>query len=161
MKEFINLIGLEKMHKKIIISPFLASISIILISSACTSLDPLRNDSAELSKDDSPSFIVSNSDENLDQNYQNCLVKANEETQLVNGTSKGVGGTVLVSGAAAIGTGLAGAVSAVPVAVALVVAGASTMKAGDTYKQYKGAKVVQDCLEEKGYKIILIKSDDE
>lgn len=149
------------MHKKITISPFLASISIILILSACTSLDPLRNDSAESSKDDSPSFIVSNSDENLDQNYQDCLGKANEETQLVNGASKGVGGTVLVSGAAAIGTGLAGAVSAVPVAVALVVAGASTMKAGDTYKKYKGATVVQDCLEEKGYKVVLIESDDE
>ena len=149
------------MHKKIIISPLSASIYIILILSACASLDPLRNDSAELSKDDGPSFIISNSDENLDENYQNCLVKANEDTQLVNVASKGVGGTVLVSGAAAIGTGLAGAVSAVPVAVALVVAGASTMKAGDTYKQYKGATVVQDCLEEKGYKVILIESDDE
>ena len=151
----------EGIYIKGIILRLIFYTAITLTFSACSTLDPLKNDSAKLTEDDGPSFIVSNSDENLDENYQNCLVKANEDTQLVDGASKGVGGTVLVSGAAAIGTGLAGAVSAVPVAVALVVAGASTMKAGDTYKQYKGEAVVQDCLEEKGYKVVLIESDDE
>ena len=146
------------MNNKIIISQSLICSAGILILSACTNLDPLRKES---SKYDGPSFIVSNPDENLDERYQGCLVKAEKNTQILEGASKGVGGTVLVSGAAAIGTGLAGAVSAVPVAVALVVAGASTMKAGDVYKKYKGAEEVQECLEEAGYKVVSLETDDE
>ena len=146
------------MNKKIIISQSLICSAGILILSACANLDPLRKES---SKYDGPSFIVSNPDKNLDERYQDCLVKAEKNTQLLEGASKGVGGTVLVSGAAAIGTGLAGAVSAVPVAVALVVAGASTMKAGDVYKKYKGAEEVQECLEEAGYKVVSLETDDE
>ena len=52
---------------------------------------------------------------------------------------------------------MAGAVSAVPVAVGLVVAGASTMKSGDSIK-YNQLEV-QECLEANGYVIILIESD--
>ena len=70
------------------------------------------------------------------------------------------GGTVLLSGAAAIGTGLAGAVSAVPIAVGLVVAGASTMYAGEVYKKYRGTIEVQECLLESGYTIVILESDD-
>ena len=149
------------MNKKITISQSLICSAGILVLSACTNLDPLRKESTESSKYDGPSFIVSNPDENLDERYQGCLVKAEKNTQILEGDSKGVGGTVLVSGAAAIGTGLAGAVSAVPVAVALVVAGASTMKAGDVYKKYKGAEEVQECLQGAGYKVVSLETDDE
>jgi hypothetical protein len=149
------------MNNKIIISQSLICSAGILILSACTNLDPLRKESTESSKYDGPSFIVSNPDENLDERYQGCLVKAEKNTHILEGASKGVGGTVLVSGAAAIGTGLAGAVSAVPVAVALVVAGASTMKAGDVYKKYKGAEEVQECLQGAGYKVVSLETDDE
>ena len=110
---------------------------------------------------DGPSFIVSNSDENLDEKYQECLLQAKKTTRPLDITSKGVGGTVLLSGAAAIGTGLAGAVSAVPIAVGLVVAGASTMYAGEVYKKYRGTIEVQECLLESGYTIVILESDDQ
>ena len=123
----------------------------ILVLASCTSLNPLKQDSADLTDYDGPSFIVSNSDENLDEKYQECLLQAKKTTRPLDITSKGVGGTVLLSGAAAIGTGLAGAVSAVPIAVGLVVAGASTMYAGEVYKKYRGTIEVQECLLESGY----------
>ena len=122
----------------------------ILVLASCTSLNPLKQDSADLTDYDGPSFIVSNSDENLDEKYQECLLQAKKTTRPLDIVSKGVGGTVLLSGAAAIGTGLAGAVSAVPIAVGLVVAGASTMYAGEVYKKYRGTIEVQECLLESG-----------
>ena len=133
----------------------------ILVLASCTSLNPLKQDSADLTDYDGPSFIVSNSDENLDEKYQECLLQAKKTTRPLDITSKGVGGTVLLSGAAAIGTGLAGAVSAVPIAVGLVVAGASTMYAGEVYKKYRGTIEVQECLLESGYTIVLLESDDQ
>mgnify|MGYP001164898376 CR=1 FL=1 len=132
----------------------------ILVLASCTSLNPLKQDSAESVDYDGLSFIVSNSDENLDEIYQSCLTDAKKATRPLDLASKGVGGTVLLSGAAAIGTGLAGAVSAVPIAVGLVVAGASTMYAGEVYKKYKGTAEVQSCLELSGYKIVILESDD-
>ena len=133
----------------------------ILVLASCTSLNPLKQDSADLTDYDGPSFIVSNSDENLDEKYQECLLQAKKTTRPLDITSIGVGGTVLLSGAAAIGTGLAGAVSAVPIAVGLVVAGASTMYAGEVYKKYRGTIEVQECLLESGYTIVLLESDDQ
>ncbi len=133
----------------------------ILVLASCTSLNPLKQDSADLTDYDGPSFIVSNSDENLDEKYQECLLQAKKTTRPLDITSKGVGGTVLLSGAAAIGTGLAGAVSAVPIAVGLVVAGASTMYAGEVYKKYRGTIEVQECLLESGYTIVILESDDQ
>ena len=133
----------------------------ILVLASCTSLNPLKQDSADLSDYDGPSFIVSNSDENLDEKYQECLLQAKKTTRPLDIASKGVGGTVLLSGAAAIGTGLAGAVSAVPIAVGLVVAGASTMYAGEVYKKYRGTIEVQECLLESGYTIVILESDDQ
>ncbi len=133
----------------------------IIVLASCTSLNPLKQDLAESPDYDGPSFIVSNSDENLDKIYQECLVKAEKITGPIDLAAKGAGGTVLLSGAAAIGTGLAGAVSAVPIAVGLVVAGASTMYAGEGYKKYKGTIEVQNCLEESGYKIVVLESNDE
>ena len=132
----------------------------ILVLASCTSLNPLKQDSADLSDYDGPSFIVSNYDENLDEKYQECLLQAKKTTRPLDIASKGVGGTVLLSGAAAIGTGLAGAVSAVPIAVGLVVAGASTMYAGGVYKKYRGTIEVQECLLESGYTIVILESDD-
>ena len=132
----------------------------ILVLASCTSLNPLKQDSADLTDYDGPSFIVSNSDENLDEKYQECLLQAKKTTRPLDIASKGVGGTVLLSGAAAIGTGLAGAVSAVPIAVGLVVAGASTMYAGEVYKKYRGTIEVQECLLESGYTIVILESDD-
>tara|TARA_Y100000996_G_C22536649_1_gene648501 strand:- start:359 stop:781 length:423 start_codon:yes stop_codon:yes gene_type:complete len=132
----------------------------ILVLASCTSLNPLKQDSADLSDYDGPSFIVSNYDENLDEKYQECLLQAKKTTRPLDIASKGVGGTVLLSGAAAIGTGLAGAVSAVPIAVGLVVAGASTMYAGEVYKKYRGTIEVQECLLESGYTIVILESDD-
>ena len=132
----------------------------ILVLASCTSLNPLKQDSADLSDYDGPSFIVSNYDENLDEKYQECLLQAKKTTRPLDIASKGVGGTVLLSGAAAIGTGLAGAVSAVPIAVGLVVAGASTMYAGEVYKKYRGTIEVQECLLESGYTIVMLESDD-
>ena len=132
----------------------------ILVLASCTSLNPLKQDSADLTDYDGPSFIVSNSDENLDEKYQECLLQAKKTTRPLDIASKGVGGTVLLSGAAAIGTGLAGAVSAVPIAVGLVVAGASTMYAGEAYKKYRGTIEVQECLLESGYTIVILESDD-
>jgi hypothetical protein len=35
------------------------------------------------------------------------------------------------------------------------------MKAGDVYKKYKGADEVQKCLEEAGYKVVSLETDDE
>ena len=133
----------------------------ILVLASCTSLNPLKQDSADLSDYDGPSFIVSNYDENLDEKYQECLLQAKKTTRPLDIASKGVGGTVLLSGAAAIGTGLAGAVSAVPIAVGLVVAGASTMYAGEVYKKYRGTIEVQECLLESGYTIVILESDDQ
>ena len=133
----------------------------ILVLASCTSLNPLKQDSADLTDYDGPSFIVSNSDENLDEKYQECLLQAKKTTRPLDIASKGVGGTVLLSGAAAIGTGLAGAVSAVPIAVGLVVAGASTMYAGEVYKKYRGTIEVQECLLESGYTIVILESDDQ
>jgi len=133
----------------------------IIVLASCTTLNPLKQDSAESIKHDEPSFIVSNFDENLDEIYQGCLKEAKKATRPLDLTTKGVGGTVLLSGAAAIGTGLAGAVSAVPIAVGLVVAGASTMYAGEVYKKYKGTAEVQRCLENSGYKVVILESDDE
>jgi len=132
----------------------------ILVLASCTSLNPLKQDSADLTDYDGPSFIVSNYDENLDEKYQECLLQAKKTTRPLDIASKGVGGTVLLSGAAAIGTGLAGAVSAVPIAVGLVVAGASTMYAGEVYKKYRGTIEVQECLLESGYTIVILESDD-
>ena len=133
----------------------------ILVLASCTSLNPLKQDSADLTDYDGPSFIVSNSDKNLDEKYQECLLQAKKTTRPLDIASKGVGGTVLLSGAAAIGTGLAGAVSAVPIAVGLVVAGASTMYAGEVYKKYRGTIEVQECLLESGYTIVILESDDQ
>ena len=133
----------------------------ILVLASCTSLNPLKQDSADLTDYDGPSFIVSNYDENLDEKYQECLLQAKKTTRPLDIASKGVGGTVLLSGAAAIGTGLAGAVSAVPIAVGLVVAGASTMYAGEVYKKYRGTIEVQECLLESGYTIVILESDDQ
>ena len=133
----------------------------ILVLASCTSLNPLKQDSADLTDYDGPSFIVSNSDENLDEKYQECLLQAKKTTRPLDIASKGVGGTVLLSGAAAIGTGLAGAVSAVPIAVGLVVAGASTMYADEVYKKYRGTIEVQECLLESGYTIVILESDDQ
>ena len=133
----------------------------ILFLASCTSLNPLKQDSADLTDYDGPSFIVSNPDENLDEKYQECLLQAKKTTRPLDIASKGVGGTVLLSGAAAIGTGLAGAVSAVPIAVGLVVAGASTMYAGEVYKKYRGTIEVQECLLESGYTIVILESDDQ
>ena len=133
----------------------------ILVLASCTSINPLKQDSADLTDYDGPSFIVSNSDENLDEKYQECLLQAKKTTRPLDIASKGVGGTVLLSGAAAIGTGLAGAVSAVPIAVGLVVAGASTMYAGEVYKKYRGTIEVQECLLESGYTIVILESDDQ
>lgn len=133
----------------------------ILVLASCTSLNPLKQDSADLTDYDGPSFIVSNPDENLDEKYQECLLQAKKTTRPLDIASKGVGGTVLLSGAAAIGTGLAGAVSAVPIAVGLVVAGASTMYAGEVYKKYRGTIEVQECLLESGYTIVILESDDQ
>ena len=133
----------------------------ILVLASCTSLNPLKQDSADLTDYDGPSFIVSNSDENLDEKYQECLLQAKKTTRPLDIASKGVGGTVLLSGAAAIGTGLAGAVSAVPIAVGLVVAGASTMYAGEVYKKYRGTIEVQECLLQSGYTIVILESDDQ
>jgi len=132
----------------------------ILVLASCTSLNPLKQNSADLTDYDGPSFIVSNYDENLDEKYQECLLQAKKTTRPLDIASKGVGGTVLLSGAAAIGTGLAGAVSAVPIAVGLVVAGASTMYAGEVYKKYRGTIEVQECLLESGYTIVILESDD-
>ena len=132
----------------------------ILVLASCTSLNPLKQDSADLTDYDGPSFIVSNYDENLDEKYQECLLQAKKTTRPLDIASKGVGVTVLLSGAAAIGTGLAGAVSAVPIAVGLVVAGASTMYAGEVYKKYRGTIEVQECLLESGYTIVILESDD-
>ena len=133
----------------------------ILVLASCTSLNPLKQDSADLTDNDGPSFIVSYPDENLDEKYQECLLQAKKTTRPLDIASKGVGGTVLLSGAAAIGTGLAGAVSAVPIAVGLVVAGASTMYAGEVYKKYRGTIEVQECLLESGYTIVILESDDQ
>ena len=85
------------MNKKITTLQSLICSAGILILSACTNLDPLRKESTESSKYDGPSFIVSNPDKNLDERYQDCLVKAEKNTQPLEGASKGVGGTVLVS----------------------------------------------------------------
>tara|TARA_B100001094_G_scaffold76852_1_gene73202 strand:+ start:1604 stop:2038 length:435 start_codon:yes stop_codon:yes gene_type:complete len=132
-----------------------------VILSSCASLNFSKQDSNDIANYDGTSFIVSNFDENLDETYQVCVTKVQEIIESGNIASKGVGGTVLVSGAVAIGTGLAGAVSAVPIAVGLVVVGASTMRTGEVYKQYKGEIEVQNCLEESGYEIVVLKSKDE
>jgi len=41
----------------------------------------------------------------------------------------------------------------------LVLAGASTMKAGDSYREFRGELEVQQCLEVNGYIIIEIESE--
>ena len=134
--------------------------ALILFLASCSTLDPIKESFKESEEPISKNkFIVSNQDEKLDMIYEECVKDAEVTIKKVEVASKGVGGTVLLSGAAAVATGMAGAVSAVPVAVGLVVAGASTMRAGDSYKEYKGQLEVQECLEANGYSIIEIQSD--
>ena len=60
----------------------------ILVLASCTSLNPLKQDSADLSDYDGPSFIVSNYDENLDEKYQECLLQAKKTTRPLDIASK-------------------------------------------------------------------------
>ena len=106
-------------------------------------------------------FIVSNPDEALDQAYQLCVNQIEANTAPGDAATKGVDGTLLLSGAAAVATGMAGAVSAVPVAVGLVVAGAATIDGGEKYKEYKGEQEIQECLSDSGYKIVIIETNEE
>ena len=133
---------------------------IFLFLASCSSLEPLKESFQKAEEPSSKTkFIVSNQDEKLDLIYEECNKDAQATVRKIEVASKGIGGTTLLSGAAAIATGMAGAVSAVPVAVGLVVAGASTMKSGDSYKEYRAESEVQKCLEVNGYVIIEIESD--
>jgi len=135
-------------------------VALILFLSSCSTLEPLK-ETFQKSEDLSSKtkFIVSNQDEELDLIFEECVRDAKASVSKVEVASKGVGDTVLLSGAAAVATGMAGAVSAVPVAVGLVLAGASTMKAGDSYREFRGELEVQQCLEVNGYIIIEIESE--
>ena len=135
---------------------------IVLLISACSSMN-IMNSPYQQSSDSvtETAFIVSNPDGALDQAYQLCVNQIEANTAPGDVATKGVDGTLLLSGAAAVATGMAGAVSAVPVAVGLVVAGAATIDDGEKYKEYKGEQEIQECLSDSGYKIVIIETNEE
>ena len=134
---------------------------IVLLISACSSMNIMNSPYLQSSDSVTEAFIVSNPDEALDQAYQLCVNQIEANTSPGDAATKGVDGTLLLSGAAAVATGRAGAVSAVPVAVGLVVAGAATIDGGEKYKEYKGEQEIQECLSDSGYKIVIIGTNEE
>ena len=134
---------------------------IVLLISACSSMNIMNSPYLQSSDSVTEAFIVSNPDEALDQAYQLCVNQIEANTAPGDAATKGVDGTLLLSGAAAVATGMAGAVSAVPVAVGLVVAGAATIDGGEKYKEYKGEQEIQECLSDSGYKIVIIETNEE
>ena len=134
---------------------------IVLLISACSSMNIMNSPYLQSSDSVTEAFIVSNPDGALDQAYQLCVNQIEANTAPGDAATKGVDGTLLLSGAAAVATGMAGAVSAVPVAVGLVVAGAATIDGGEKYKEYKGEQEIQECLSDSGYKIVIIETNED
>ena len=82
---------------------------IFLFLASCSSLEPLKESFQKAEEPSSKTkFIVSNQDEKLDLTYEECNKDAQATVRKIEVASKDIGGTTLLSGAAAIATGMAG-----------------------------------------------------
>ena len=129
----------------------------LIIISGCKSLNIVEEppDDNFVRHEDSK-FYISNSDENIDMLYNSCEEKSKRMTKTENVISKGTGGVVLLSGITFIASGFASAVAAVPAALGMMAVGGTTISAANISNEYRGNIKIQNCLEEFGYKVILI-----